>query len=120
MVIGAEGVDPWGRGRVVEGASEGGVGELCWLDPRVAAEVPGESGEWEADDGEDVNESLRGEPPWELPGELLAEEFLLWEPACDPDEAERFLEEEAFFLEEDFPVEEGAGDFLGLLELEEL
>jgi hypothetical protein len=50
----------------------------------------------------------------------LAEEFLLWEPACDPDEAERFLEEEPFFLEEDFPVEEGAGDFLGLLELEEL
>jgi hypothetical protein len=97
----------------------------------VAAEVPGESGEWEADDGEDVNESLRGEPPWELPGELLAEEFLLWEPACDPVEAERFLEEpepddpdppeeEPFFLEEDFAVEEEAGNFLGLLELEEL
>jgi hypothetical protein len=49
----------------------------------------------------------------------LAEEFLLWEPACEPVEAERFLEE-PFFLEEDIPVEEGAGDFLGLLELEEL
>ncbi len=43
----------------------------------------------------------------------MAEEFLLREPACDPDEAARFLEE-------DFPVEEGEGDFLGLLELEEL
>ena len=63
--------------------------------------------------------------------EFLAEEFLLWEPACDPDEAARFLEdpepddtappeEEPFFLEEDFLVEEGEGDFLGLLELEEL
>ena len=61
----------------------------------------------------------------------MAEEFLLWEPACDPVEAERFLEEpepddpdppeeEPFILEEDFAVEEEAGNFLGLLELEEL
>jgi hypothetical protein len=58
MVMGAEGVDPWGRGRVVEGASEEGVGGLCWLDPWVVAETPGELWEWEADDGKDVDASL--------------------------------------------------------------
>lgn len=127
MVMGAEGVAPWGSGRVVEGATEAGVGALCWLDPWVVAETPGELWEREADAGEDVDSSLCRE----LPAELLAEEFPLWKPACDPVEAERFLEEpepddpdppeeEPFLLEEDFLMEEGAGDFLGLLELEEL
>ena len=43
---------------IVEGATEAGVGALCWLDPWVVAEAPGELWEWEADAGEDVDSSL--------------------------------------------------------------
>jgi len=90
---------------------------LADSDEELSREPPEELAAWEADDEEDFS--------WELPGELLLAEPLVEVVGRDPDEAERFLEEDVpedrvpeeeavlFFFAEELPEEDFFAEELG-------